>query len=109
MKNYIQAGDIVSILAPAAVVSGQGVLTGSLFGVAVHDAASGAPLSLAVHGVFTLPKTTGQAWTQGQLVYWSGTAVTNVASTNKLIGCALVAAASGDTVGTVLVNRSVVN
>lgn len=109
MKNFVQPGDIVSVPAPAAVVAGQGVLVGSLFGVAVNDAASAAPVNIAIAGAYDLAKTTGQAWTVGQLLYWSGTAVTNVASTNKLIGCALVAAASGDTIGRVLLNKGVVN
>jgi predicted RecA/RadA family phage recombinase len=109
MKNFIQPGATVSVPAPANVTAGAGVLVGSLFGVAINDALSGQPVNIDIGGVFTLPKTTGQAWTVGQLLYWSGTAVTNVASTNKIIGCALAAAASGDTVGTVLLNPGVVN
>lgn len=109
MKNYVQPGDIVSVTAPAAVVAGAGVLVGSLFGVAVNSAESGAPVEIAVEGVFTIAKTTGQAWTQGQILYWSGTAVTSTASTNKIIGCALVAAASGDAVGVVRLNGATVN
>lgn len=109
MKNFIQVGDQLTIPAPAAVSAGDGVLVGSLFGVAITSAASGADVAIRTHGVHDLPKATGQAWTLGQLLYWSGTNVTNVASTNKIIGCAARAQASGDTVGRVLLNAAVVN
>jgi predicted RecA/RadA family phage recombinase len=103
MKNYVQQGDIVTVPAPSTVTSGSGVLVGSLFGVAITDAASGANVNLQTVGVVDLPKATGQAWTVGQLLYWSGTNVTNVSNANK-IGVATRAAASGDTVGRVRLN-----
>lgn len=103
MKNFVQPGDLMTVAAPAAVLSGAGVLVGSLFGVAAHDAESGADVTIATTGVFTLPKATGAAWTVGQRLYWDDTAknVTGTASTNKLIGVAAAAAASGDAIGTV--------
>lgn len=104
MKNYIQPGDTIAAIAPAAVLSGAGVLIGSLFGVASGDAASGAEVLLNTTGVYDLPKQTGQAWTAGQLLYWSGTNVTNVVATNKLIGCAARAELSGATVGRIRLN-----
>lgn len=109
MKNFVQPGDIVSVTAPATVVAGAGVLVGSLFGVAINDAASGSPVNIAVQGVFTLPKVSAETWTVGQLLYWNGTAVTNVASTNKIIGASLAAVGSGVTSANVLLNRGVVN
>ena len=109
MKNFVQSGDTVSFTAAADTLSGAPVLIGSLFGVAVADVKNGDPGEMMLSGVFDLPKTTGQAWTIGQLLYWSGTAVTNVASTNKLIGAALSASASGDTTGRVRLNGGVVN
>jgi predicted RecA/RadA family phage recombinase len=103
MKNYIQKGDVMTVTAPAAVASGAGVLVGSIFGVAVRAAASGADIDVDVVGVFDLPKATGAAWTQGLRLYWDDTAknVTATASTNKLIGVAAAAALSGDTIGRV--------
>ena len=86
------------------MLSGAGVLIGSLFGVASGDAASGAEVMLNTTGVYDLPKQTGQAWTAGQLLYWSGTNVTNVVATNKLIGCAARAELSGATVGRIRLN-----
>ena len=104
MKNYIQPGDTIAATAPATVLSGAGVLIGSMFGVASNDAANGTEVLLKTTGVYDLPKQTGQAWTAGQLLYWSGTHVTNVVSTNKLIGCAARAELSGATVGRIRLN-----
>ena len=103
MKNYIQKGDVMTVTAPAAITSGAGVLVGSIFGVAVRAAAVGTDVDICVTDVFILPKLTGAAWTQGQRLYWDDIAknVTGTASTNKLIGVAALAAAAGDTTGTV--------
>lgn len=109
MKNFFQAGEIISVIAPATVVSGQGFLVGSIFGVALQDAASGAVVNIQIGGVITLPRVSAEVWTAGQLLYWSGTAVTNVASTNKIIGATPVAVAGGITTANVLLNRGVVN
>lgn len=94
-KNYIQPGDVLEIAAPATVASGAGVLQGSLFGVALGDAASGAPVRIATEGTWDLPKVGSQGWTVGARIYWDGTACTTTASTNKLIGVAVAAVGSG--------------
>lgn len=106
MKNFVQTGDVISVPAPANVTAGGGVLVGSLFGVAVNTALAAAPVEIAVTGIVDIVKTGSQAWTVGQLVYWSGSAATNVASTNKLIGVAVVAVGSGagETIGRVRLN-----
>lgn len=101
MKNYIAPGDTVAVTAPATVLSGAGVLVGSLFGIASGDAASGAEVLINTTGVYDMAKTAAQAWTSGQLIYWSGTAATNVVGTNKLIGVALRAELAAATVGRV--------
>lgn len=101
MKNFVQHGSTLSVLAPYAVASGAGVLIGSLFGIACGDAADGAEVEIQTDGVFDLPKATGAAWTVGQRLYWDDTAknLTGTASTNKLVAIAVQAAASGDAVG----------
>ncbi|MBF0190222.1 MAG: DUF2190 family protein [Magnetococcales bacterium] len=105
MKNFIQPGDIVTVAAPAAVSSGGGVLVGTLFGVAVSDAASGDNLEMITEGVVDLPKA-AVAITQGAKVYWDNTAknVTTTVGTNTLVGCALVAVAVGDATTRVRLN-----
>ena len=104
MKNYVGDGNALTVTAPAAVSAGAGVLIGSLFGVAANDAANGAELVINTAGTYDLAKTAAQAWTAGALLYWSGTAVTNVASTNKLIGVAARAELAAATVGRVRLN-----
>lgn len=105
MKNYVDNGDTVTLAAPAAVSSGGGVLSGSLFGVAQNDAANGATVVIVTKGVFDLPKVGSQAWTVGAKVYWDNTnkRCTTVATDNTLIGVATEAVANGagDTTGRV--------
>ena len=103
-KNYIQEGDTIIITAPSALASGGPVLIGSIFGVAANDIANGADGPINLTGVYDLPKTAAQAWTAGVLIYWSGTACTNVAATNKLIGIATRAQLAADTIGRVRLN-----
>lgn len=97
MKNYVQDGDVVRVTAPATVASGAGVLVGALFGVAVHDAASGAEVEIATSGVYDLVKAGSQAWTVGAAIYWDNTAknCTTTVGSNTLIGKAIQAVGSG--------------
>lgn len=106
MKNFVQPGDIVPVLAPANVTSGDGVLLGTLFGVAAFSAASGAEVEIRLRGVFDLPKTSAEAWTVGAAVYWDATnkVATTTSSSNTLIGKAVAAAANPSGVGRVRLN-----
>lgn len=107
MKNYIQPGDNVTITAAADTASGAGVLAGLLFGVAVADALEDEALTIATRGVYTLPKTSAQAWTVGAAIYWNGTlgvATTATAAGNVFIGVALEAAANPSDSGVVRLN-----
>jgi Uncharacterized conserved protein len=110
MKNYVQLGATLTLTAPYAVTSGDGLLVGAIFGVAAGDAASGATVEAALTGVFDLTKIGSQAWTVGAKVYWDDTnkRCTTVATDNTLIGVAVEAVASGagDTIGRVRLNGS---
>jgi predicted RecA/RadA family phage recombinase len=110
MKTYIQPGHAITLIAPYAVESGDGLLVGAIFGVASHDAASGAEVETQLTGVLDLAKTASQAWTAGTKVYWDNTAkrVTNVASGNTLVGVAVLAVGGGaeETIGRVRLNGS---
>ena len=71
MRNFVQTGDSITVAAPAPIVSGQGVLIGSLFGVAATDAASAANVALSTRGVFDLPKeSTTATFDLGDPVEW---------------------------------------
>ena len=108
MKNLVQPGDAIVVVAPYAVAAGAGCLVGSLFGVAQEAAGSGANVTLVPHGIFTLVKAGSQAWTVGARIYWddSAKACTTTSSTHKLIGVAAAAVGSGagETIGRVLLS-----
>ena len=101
MQNYIAPGDVLTVVAAAAIVSGQGLLVGDMLTVAAGSAAIGESVSVITEGVFTLPKRTNAstaAILQGAAVYWDNTAkvIDNTSNTgaNKLAGYAYVAAVS---------------
>lgn len=106
--NFLKNGDFVTVAAPAAISSGDGVLVGSLFGVAQTDAESGADVEIHTRGIYTLPKTSAQAWTVGARIYWASGAgeATTTATSNTLIGVAVAAAANPSATGEVRLNGS---
>jgi len=97
MKNFIQPGYSMEIVAGAALASGEGVLTNDTFGVATKAAAIGESVIVDLKGVFELPKA-AVAISQGAKVYWDNAAknITNVAMGNTLVGVAHVGALLGD-------------
>lgn len=106
MKNLVQNGDVLDLVAPYALATaGLGFKVGSIFAVAQSDAANGAAVCGAVAGVYNLVKTASQAWTVGAKIYWDDTtkACTTTAASNLLIGVAVVAVGSGagETIGCV--------
>lgn len=96
-KNFIQAGDTVTIPAPAAVASGGVVIAGAIIGVAQGDAASGASVDVKTSGVWELPKVGADVATLGVAIYWNNTSklATVTASGNTKIGVAVEAAGAG--------------
>lgn len=98
MKNFIQAGDVVTLTAPRTLVSGDGFMAGSLFAVATKDAANAAAVEGVIKGVVVLSKATPLVISEGDPVYWDNTAfVVNKTSSNPLIGVCVVAAGSSAT------------
>lgn len=99
MKNFIQNGDVVTLLAPYALLGGQGFQVGTLFAVASSDAAIGAEVegSCEAGSVFRLAAASVDVVAQGAKIYWDNTAkvATTVVSTNIVIGCAVAAKAAG--------------
>lgn len=109
MKNKIQKGNVISVIAPYAVTSGQALQVGALVGVASNDAASGAPVEIDRQGVYTLAATTADVGTFGAKAYWDNTAkrITVTAGANALVGCLVAAKGNGETSATVLLDGAV--
>jgi predicted RecA/RadA family phage recombinase len=99
MKNFVQAGDIITVTAPYALAAGDGALVGSIFGVAQNAAAISTDVELAVEGVFDITALSTDTATQGTKVYWDNTnkRITTTLTANTLVGAVTVAKASGAT------------
>jgi predicted RecA/RadA family phage recombinase len=108
MQNYLGDGDVLTIIAPTAVVSGQPLLIGAMFGVCLASAAQGQPVEFWLKGVYQLPKNSTEVWTQGVGLYWDNTNafVTLTSSGNTRIGVAAAPAANPSSVGNVRLNGS---
>ena len=110
MKNFIQPGETVTLVAPYDVASGAGFLVGAIFAVAVVAALNGSAVEGRTEGVVDLPRTTGAGtdWTPGTRLYWDNAArtITKTAAGNTLIGVSVTAAAVGDATGRVRLNGS---
>ena len=109
MNNYKSSGQTVTLAAPADVDAGAGVLAGAIFGIAQNDALTGEPLVLVRTGVVTHAKTSAQAWTEGQKIYWdaSNKVFSSTASGNTLVGAAVAVAANPSATGLVLLDGAV--
>ena len=89
-----------------AISAGDVVAVGDRIGIALVDIAVDASGQLEMEGVFTLAKTTGQAWVVGMQLYWNATTakVTSTAGSNKSAGVAAAIAASDAATGDVKIN-----
>lgn len=90
MKNFVQEGEVITVIAPYAVVSGDGALVDSIFGVATTSAAKGASLELKREGVFNLPALNTDVIGLGAKLYWDAAnkRLTVTANGNLLVGAA---------------------
>ena len=96
MKNFVQPGRTIDVIAPAGgVVSGAVVVIGSLVGVANCDGAAGAEVAVDVEGVFGLAKVPADALAAGALAKVDpATGIVGAAGT-KTIGWVVSAAGAG--------------
>lgn len=103
MKNSVLSGDVLTLTAPYDVASGAGALVGETFGVAVVTVASGAEGEFEVEGVFDLAKTSAQAWTAQDPIFWNTTTklADNLPTVGPRIGTALADAANPSASGRV--------
>jgi predicted RecA/RadA family phage recombinase len=96
LLNFVQAGETVTVTAPYTTTSGQGVLVGSLFGVAANDISNGVAGEIITQGVVDIAKTSALAISAGDLLYWddANRCVNKTATAQALVGVALAAAAN---------------
>ena len=107
--NFRRSGERNTHTAPSGgVVAGNGYQIGSCFVIAVNSAAVNEKFTAHYGDVWTLPKTTGEAWTEGQLLYWNPATsrVTTTAGALLKIGIASTAAGSTATSGEVRLNSA---
>lgn len=103
MKNFIQDGFNLDVAAPYAVLSGEGLKIGALFGYAMADAAIAAPVRITTAGVVNGKKLSAQAWAAGDKIYWDDAAkqLTTVLTANLLVGVAVAVALNPSATGRV--------
>ena len=99
MQNYIQPGNTIPLTAPYDVVGGDGLLVGSIFGVAAHPATTGNEVETGLVGVYEITALGTDDIAVGDRLYWDNTnkRLTKVASTHKLVGVAVAASGVGVT------------
>lgn len=105
MADYVQDDDMIDYTPSAAVAAGAVVPLADLICVAPRPIAANALGTVAVEGVWSMPKAAG-AISQGAIVYWDAAAgnVTTTAGSLKRAGKAAKAALSGDATVQVLIN-----
>jgi predicted RecA/RadA family phage recombinase len=101
--KYVQPGERINYSnSGSAITSGSVVVLGDRIGVAEVDiAATTGTGSVQLEGVFTLDKTTSQAWAQGDKLFWvtSTSKLSTTATGNIPAGYCFEAAGSSDTTG----------
>jgi predicted RecA/RadA family phage recombinase len=96
-KNYIQPGQTITVAAPTGgVLSGAGVLIGTLFGIAQYDAVEGADVEILTEGVVEIGKTSALAIDVGDRLFWDATnkVVNKTATALQQVAVAVAAAAN---------------
>jgi len=101
MKTFIQNGDVITVTAPTGgVTTGDGVIVGSMFGVAAFTAAEGEAVEIATRGVYVLPKEPTVVIAVGAQVAWNASAKQiDLPGTGLYpVGIAIEAAGNGTTI-----------
>lgn len=108
MRNFVQPGNVIDLVAPYAVSAGDGAQVGSIFGVATTDIANGVEGSFQRTGVFDLTALTTATGTQGAKVYWdnSNKRVDTDGTVGVLIGTLSAAKTNGQTTARVILNAA---
>lgn len=107
--NFSQSGDVLEFTAPSGgVTNGVPVLIGGIYVVPTLTVAAGVRFNGWTEGAWTLPKTSGETWTEGQPAYWDSVNLKiSIDPTVGFpsIGAVVIAAGSSDTTGVVNLNE----
>jgi predicted RecA/RadA family phage recombinase len=106
MKNYIQPGDTLTLVAPYTRLAGEGAQIGAVFGVACNDVTSGADGEFQRVGVFDLTALSTATGAQGAKAYWDdgNKRVDTDGTVGMLIGALITAKTNGQTTARVVLN-----
>ena len=110
--NYVYSGDVVDYTAGADIASGAVVVVGQQIGIALAPIANGATGSVALSGVFTVPKVSAAVIAQGQSVIYDLSALAfddNLATpaAGDVSGCCVAVEAAGNTVTSINIKLNV--
>jgi predicted RecA/RadA family phage recombinase len=109
--NYFsQPGNVLTLTAPYACASGAGAKVGAIFGVATAAVLISEEGEFATVGVYSLAKTSAQAWAVGERIYWDDTnkRCDTDSAVGMLIGAATAIAANPSSTGYVRLNGGAV-
>lgn len=106
MKNYVQAGDVLTLVAPYDLTGGAGLLVGLIFAVAAHSAPLGAAVEAKTSGVYDLTALAADAGAPGAAIYWDNAnrRLTVTAAGNTKVGVLVAAKVNGDSTARVRLN-----
>jgi predicted RecA/RadA family phage recombinase len=108
MKNFIQEGDRIILVAGGTVTSGSPVFIGGSAAIPVISGISGDSIPCQLEGVFELTKKESLAITQGDNLYWDSTPgeITKTLADGVYIGRAFAAAGGSDSTVMVKLNAA---
>lgn len=107
MRNFIQPGKVLTVVAMTTVVSGSLIVAGKVFGIAATSAPAGAEFELKTGGVYELPKVATDVWAFGDEIFADANGIaTKEATGNTKIGVAVEAVAAGTGLGRVRLNNN---
>ena len=104
MKNYIQKGSVIEVIAGGDVASGSIVTVGATAGVSAGNYVSGDTVVVNLDGVYAVAKDASVV-TQGAKLYIAAGVATITVGTNVFLGYAHTAALTGDATVNVLLSR----
>jgi predicted RecA/RadA family phage recombinase len=101
MKNYVQAGSVITITAPRDLASGELVAVGALVGYTQTAAAEGSEVAIVTDGVYAVSVAAEADIAVGDVIYLAGQTLTAAAddgaetpAANTRVGIAVTAGVS---------------